>query len=79
MLAWFIEPSLLHLSIDPYRLHSSNLELCDGGVQLFLGQVTVAVDVTQEVVTGPCCPCMAFYLLVYVDFGCGQQQETNVK
>lgn len=69
MQVWFTEPSLLHLSTDPYRLHSSDLELCDGGVQLLLGQVTVAVDVTQKVVTGPRCLCVALYLLVYVDFG----------
>ena len=31
------------------RLHSSYLELRGGGVHLLLGQVTVVVDVTQEV------------------------------
>lgn len=37
--------------VNTYRLHSSDLELCCGGIQLFLGEVILMVDVTEQIFT----------------------------
>lgn len=37
-----------------YRFNSSNLELCNGGIQLLLGKLPSRVDITQEILLRVC-------------------------